>query len=310
MSRLWDGFGDRVEARGLAVRAGRNPKVVAGAGLLGVFVLAAFAHPVLQATAWADQPGLYLPLTGYDPDINHPSGPTPNHWLGTDALGRDVLSLLTFALRSSLLVALTAAVVIGVLSLVSGSVAAYFRGWVDTALSHAAEALSLFPPAIALIIVGLGRPDFGPVIIALIYGVLYGLGPAATVVRSRALTIMAKPFVEAARVAGGGPGRIIRSHLLPDLLPFAAVQTMSGVTGALIAQALVEFLSPAGGKVGLGSLVYLGLTFRGLVSLQVPWTQLLAGALSISLLAGSFYMMSVGLRETADPRLGYRPGQA
>ena len=299
-----------IDAGGLARRVRHNPKVVAGTLLLGFFMLATIAHPILHATLWSDLPSIYLPLVGYDPAISHPSGATPAHLLGTDALGRDVLSLLTYALRSSLLVALTVALVVGVLCLLSGSLSAYYRGRVDTFLSYFGEALSLFPPAIALIIVGLGRPDFGPVTIALIYGVLFGLGPAATVVRSRALTVMAKPFIEASQVAGAGPRRIILSHLLPDLFPFAAVQTMAAVTGALIAQALVEFLSPAGGKVGLGSLVYLGLTFRGLVSLEVPWTQLLAGALSISLLAGSFYMMSVGLRESADPRLSHRYGQA
>lgn len=294
---------NRVSSADLAAgRIRRNPKVVAGLALMVFFILAATAHPILQATVWADEQGLYRPLVGYDPAIDHPSGTSPDHLLGTDALGRDVLSLLTFALRSSLLVALIVAMTVGVLSILFGSLAAYYRGWVDNVVSHLGDAITLFPPPIALIIIGLGRPDFGPVLIAAIYGVLYGLGPATTVVRSRGLTVMAKPFIEAARVAGSGPRRIIGSHLIPDLLPFAAVQMMAGVTAALIAQALVEFLSPAGGKIGLGSLVYLGLTYRGLVSLEVPWTQLLAGALSISFLAGSFYMISVGLREATDPK--------
>jgi len=291
--------------RPLRGRALANPKVVFGCVLLGLIVLATAAHPLLLRTVWSGQPAVYHPITGFDPALSHPAGPSVSHPFGTDALGRDVLSLLLFALRSSLLVALVAAPTIAVLALLSGSLAAYYRGAVDSVLSHFGEALSLFPPAVALIIVGLGRPDFGPMTIALIYGVLFGLGPAATVVRSRALVVMTKPFVDAATVAGGGARRIIGAHLVPDLLPLTASQTMSGVTGALIAQALVEFLSAAGGKLGLGSLVYLGLVYRGLVTGAVPWTQLLAGALTISFLTASFYMISVGLRESSDPRVKY-----
>ena len=78
---------------------------------------------------------------------------------------------------------------------------------------------------------------------------------------------------------------------------------MAGVTGALITQGFVEFLGAAETRIGLGSLVYLGLSYRGLVTQGVAWSQLLAGALSISLLAASFYLMSVGLRESIDAKL-------
>jgi peptide/nickel transport system permease protein len=284
-------------------RVVRNPKVLAGLAILAAFCLLAVAHPVLQATVWSTQPSVYRPEAGHDPAIAHPSGPAMAHPLGTDALGRDVLSLLTFSLAPTLLVALVVAVTVGVCSLLAGSAAAYFRGKVDGVLSNLAYGLMLLPPPLILLVVGVGRPDFGPPELGLIYGLLFGLGASMIVVRSRALTVMAKPFVDAAQVAGGRPHWIIGTHLIPHLLPYSAVQMMAGVTGALITQGFVEFLGAAETRIGLGSLVYLGLSYRGLVTQGVAWTQLLAGALSISLLAASFYLMSVGLRESIDTKI-------
>lgn len=285
----------------LVSRLRRNVKMRTGLALLFLFCLLAVSHPVLRATVWGDEPAVYHPETGYDIGT-HPSAPSARHLLGTDALGRDVLSLLTFALAPTLMVVLTAAAVIGLLSTTSGAVAAFFRGKTDGLLSRIADALVLLPPPIALLVVALDRPDFGPVDMGLLYGFLFGLGPAAVVVRSRALAVMGKPFVEAARASGGGAGWIIRTHLVPHLLPYAAVQMMAGVTGAVITAGFLELLGAARTRIGLGSLVYLGLTYQGVVSSRVAWSQLLAGALSISLLASAFYLLSVGLREAIDPR--------
>ncbi|MGH8875065.1 MAG: ABC transporter permease subunit [Acidimicrobiia bacterium] len=149
----------------------------------------------------------------------------------------------------------------------------------------------------------MGRSDFGPVELGLLYGLLYGFWSAALVVRSRALSVMQKPFVEAARAAGGSPPWIITTHLVPHLLPYVAVQVMAGVTGALITQGFIEFHGAAETRIGLGSLVYLGLTYQAVLTTSVAWTTLMAGAISISLMAASFYLMSVGLREAIDPKL-------
>lgn len=289
-----------------------NPKVVVGVVILLLFGLAVAAHPVLQATVWEYQSNLYSPLSGFDRTIVHPSGPSGTHWLGTDSRGRDVVSLFTYAVGPTLVVAVTAGVAIAVVSLLAGSAAAYRRGWVDGFVSHLSDAMVLLPALLAVFILGVARPDdeFGALEVGLGFGVVYGLGPATATVRAAALTVMSKPFVEAARVAGGGGWWMVTRHILPHLVPHAAVQTMIGVTGAVIAEAFLSFRSAVGDTVGLGAMVYDGLTWQELMSgiAATPWWVMGTGTVGITLLAAAFYLLGVGLREAFDPkahRLGY-----
>ena len=284
-----------------------NPKMVAGAVLLAAFILLALAHPILRATVWASQPGVYHPVVGHDPTISHPSSPGPGHLLGTDPLGRDVFSLLSWGLRPSLTVAASVALVAGVLALLSGAASAYFKGRVDGVMSHLADALLLLPPPLLFLVVGRGRPETGPLALGVLYGLVFGLGPAAIVIRSRALVVMEKPFIEVARASGGGARWITIRHLVPHLLPYAAVQVLAGVTGALITQGFLEVIGAIDQtRIGLGSLVYLGLIYREALLTDVPWSTLLTGGLTISLLAASFFLMSRGI---ADILEFSRPGR-
>ena len=155
----------------------------------------------------------------------------------------------------------------------------------------------------ALFIIGVSAPDLQPPILGALYGLLFGLSTAALVLRSQALVVMAKPFMEAARTAGGSGWWIIRVHLLPHLLPMTAVQMMAAVTGAVITFGFLEFTGAGGDWFGYGSLIYSGLPLPGLVPRDYAWNALLAGGLGITLLCGAFYLISVGLREAVDPEL-------
>jgi peptide/nickel transport system permease protein len=295
--------------RAVARELARDGPFMAGVVLLAGFLLLALAHPVLMTTTWAGEHAVYHPVSGHDPAMGHPAPPQPRHLLGTDALGRDVLSMLTFATRGTLVVGLTTAVVVGLLSLLVGTVSAYWRGPVDIALSHLSDGMLLLPAPIAMIAVGLARPGLlSPLWFGLAYGLLTGLGAAAIVVRSHGLVVMAKPFIDAARVAGGGAWHIMRAHLVPHLLPLAAIQTMLAVTGAIVVSGFVEFMSPGrADRVGYGSLVYSGLTYQEIVAGGTAWAVLLAGALAISLLCAAFYLLSVGLRRRVDPTTAREP---
>jgi peptide/nickel transport system permease protein len=284
----------------------RNPKIVTGVAILGLFVLVIVANPLLWATVWDGQERLYDPVIGFDHMIIHPSAPSGAHWLGTDSLGRDVTSMFTLAARSSVTVAVAAALVSGVVSLCLGSLAAYHRKWVDAVVTHTSDAMVLLPALLAVWVVGLGRPDasFGALQVGAVFGLVYGLGPATAAVRAAGLVVMARPFVEAARLVGAGGYWTMSRHLWPHLVPHAAVQAMIGVTGAIVAEAFLNFRSAVGGGIGFGYLVYEGLTWQEMLAglRDIPWWVLLTGTLGITMLAAAFYLIGIGLREVFDPR--------
>jgi peptide/nickel transport system permease protein len=139
------------------------------------------------------------------------------------------------------------------------------------------------------------------------YGVLYGLiagvSYVAIVMRSQALTIMAKPFIAASWVAGAGPGRIVFTHLVPHMLPLAAVQMMLTVVGAVISYGFIAFIGVTRMTLNWGSMIYEAFTFSMSMLGKTPWIQLLAPAVALSLFAAAFYFVSRGLHEVAEPRL-------
>ena len=283
----------------------RNPSAIAGIALLAAFVALALAHPVAMSTVWADDQMVYRPVAGHDLTIaQHPSPPSLRHLLGTDSLGRDVLSMLMVALRPTLVTALTTAAIIGVLSIVAASAAAYFRRWVDTSISLLADALVLLPAPVVIILVAIALPPdvFGPLETGILYGLLAGLSTATIVLRSQALAVMGKPFIDASRIAGGSPWHMIRHHLVPHLLPLAFVQMMVGVVGVIVATAFAQYLTNPKDVLGLGTMLYAGLTFQGFLTTTVAWNLLLSAALSITGLCAGFYLLGRGIRQLTDPR--------
>ena len=284
-----------------------NPKIMAGIGILAFFVLMTVAHPILNATLWSGQQNVYDPQFGFDSSIAHPSAPSARHWLGTSSLGRDVFSMFAHATRPTLIVALSAGLSIAVISLALGSVAAYRRGWVDGVVSHVSDAMVLLPAMLAVFVLGIGRSnqEFGALQVGLSFGILYGLGPATATMRAAAMTVVARPFMDAARVSGGGGFWIVSRHILPHMYAHGAVQAMIGATGAVIADAFLNFRSAVGEDVGFGMMVYDGITWSSLLAgiADTPWWIMLAGAGGITLLAAAFYLLGVGLREALDPRL-------
>ena len=283
-----------------------HPKVLAGLGILAFFALLTVAQPLLEATVWEGRDRVYDPQFGFDTTIAHPSAPSATHWLGTSSLGRDVFSMLAHATRPTLVVALAAGASIALVSLLLGSIAAHRKGWVDGFVSHLSDAMVLLPAMVAVFVLGISRPDseFGALHVGLSFGVLYGLGPAVATVRAAAMTVVAKPFIEAARVAGGGGPWIVTRHVLPHLYSHAAIQAMIGATGAVIADAFLSFRSAVGEDFGFGQMVYDGIVWASLMAgvAPVPWWIMLAGAGGITLLAAAFYLLGVGLREALDPR--------
>ena len=278
-----------------------NRLAVAGVALIVLFGLMAMSHPILMKYFWAGS--VYNPLTGFDPEVVHPAGPSAAHLLGTDNLGRDVLSMLLASSGSTWLLAMTAAISTAVVAMFIGAIGGYYRGWVDLTLSHVSDAFLLLPAPLFLLILGTGNLiDLGPVKFGLIYGMITGLGAGAIVLRSQALKVMAQPFVDATRVAGGRGRHVILRHLLPHLFPLAALYMMLAVVGAVVADGFAAFLGQTRSLVNWGTMVYYGIEFGANFGSQIPWNALIVPAVALSLFAAAFYLVSVGLREVADPR--------
>lgn len=280
----------------------RNRLAVVGVSIIGLFGLVAAAYPFLIGTVLPS--GVYHPVTGYDPDLIHPSAPGSGHWLGTDSLGRDVLSQLLEGAGPTWVLAVVAALTTAVVSVIVGALGAVFSGWVDRVLARVSDAFLLLPAPIFMLIIGTSErsQDLGPVAFGLIYGLITGVGAGAIVIRSQALKTLASPFIDAARVAGCRRWRILTRHLLPHLYPLGALYMMLSVVGAIVADGFASFLGQTGTRVNWGTMVYYGIAFPNPVTGEPVWNALIPPSLALSLLAAAFYLVSMGLRAVADPR--------
>ncbi|MBN1180495.1 MAG: ABC transporter permease [Anaerolineae bacterium] len=272
-----------------------------GLVLLLLFGLLAISHPILRATVWKQS--AFDPVTGYDMEVMHPAMPSARHLLGTDALGRDVLSMLLAAARPTFAVGIAAALTTAVIGTALGVLSAYYGGLVDLLLMHVADAFILLPAPLFMVIVGMRFGDLSPAALGVIYGIIAGAGGTAIVIRSHALTVVSKPFVEAARIAGGGSRHVMWHHVLPHMLPLAALYMMLSVTGAVVADAFISFFGFSRNYLNWGTIVYSSFTYSSYISSGVEWHVLIPPSLALSVFSAAFYFVAQGLHRVADPRL-------
>lgn len=184
--------------------------------------------------------------------------PGPEHWLGTDHLGRDLLSRLLDGGRFSMLMAAAATVLTAVLGTAVGVASARRRGWLDEFLTRSNDVLLALPEmVVALFIVAAMGTGFGPLLIAL---TVTGWTPFARLARTLAYDVSARGFVEAARVVGCPPSFIVFRHILPHL------------AAPMLGQATLRFGQLL---ISVGALSYLGL---GVQPPQSDWGSMLAAA--------------------------------
>ena len=281
-----------------------NKLAVMGLFLIIFFTLMAFVYPVLLKTSWPKS--IYDPVVGFDPMVfPNPAPPQRGHWLGTDGMGRDVLSMLLAATTPTLLVALTSALTAAAVGTLMGAVSAYYQGTlVDTVFRYLSDMLLIMPAPIVMVILGARfHEEITPLYFGLLFGLFAGGSYVAIVMRSQALTIMTKPFISASWVAGANARRIIFTHMVPHMLPLAAVQMMLTVIGAVIAYGFIAFVGITRAGLSWGSMIYQAFTFSIDMLGKTPWLQMLSPAIALSLFAASFYFVSRGLHEIAEPRL-------
>ena len=231
-----------------------------------------------------------------------PAPPSSRHWLGTDPFGRDVFSMLLAGAWPTFLVGLSAAVVSAVLGIVMSAASAVFAGRTDHVLSRFSDVLLLLPAPLAMIIFGAGGAsgtgELGPLQFGALFGVLAGASTSAIVLRSHALATMKRPFMDAARVSGARGWYLGSRHLVPHLIPLAAVTMVTSVVGAVVAHGFASWLAYSDSLTNWGAMMFTSISFSDIAG-EFSWNTLIAGAVAISVFCAGFYLVSLGLKDVA-----------
>lgn len=213
---------------------------VAIVGLIGIvfFLFVAIFAPVLAPQDPYDQTQLDF-MDGLLPPMST-LGNGATSWMGTDALGRDILSAVMYGLRISLFVAFVAVLVGSTIGVFLGLLAAMKRGWTETVIMRAVDLKISFPGILlALMLLAIFGTGVDKVIYALIIG---AWASKARLVRSVALSEMKKEYIDAARLAGLSDFRILTRFLLPNSISPVLVVLPMSISGAIGAEATLSFL--------------------------------------------------------------------
>ncbi|HET7265674.1 MAG TPA: ABC transporter permease [bacterium] len=276
---------------GFAARGGRlverHRLAALGGGICAAAFLAALLGPALDRVS---------------PEAVHVSvmlQPPSTAWpLGTDDLGRDILSRLLAGGRISLGVGLAATALAACGGVSAGLVSGYWGRWVDTALMRLADLLFAFPAMVlAVAIVGVLGPNLANATLAI---AVVAMPRFARLVRGQVRVLREMEFIEAATATGATGIRIMRRHLLPNLLGLVTIEATLTVSFAILTEASLSFLGLGAQPptASLGSMLRYGYPFLD----QAPWIALAPGmAIMITILG--LNLLGDGARDALDPRL-------
>ncbi|MDI6830315.1 MAG: ABC transporter permease [Actinomycetota bacterium] len=272
-------------------RLRHNKMAMVGLAIIILLVLVAIFAPLLAPYDPNDQMEIRTPGGVKQP-------PTWKHWLGTDGLGRDILSRLIYGSRVSVEVGIVAVLISLVIGLFFGALAGYFGGWGDSVIMRTADIFFAFPTVLgAIAIMTVLGPGLINVFIAI--GVL-GWATIARIFRGSILSVKENEYVEAARAMGASNTRIIWKHIMPNAIQPIIVYATMGVGGAILAEAWLAFLG-LGQQLPTPSWGNMLAEYLPFYTTD-PWMMFIPGiAIVVSVLA--FILLGDGLRDALDPRL-------
>ncbi len=280
-----------------------NPIGLIGLGIIVFFGLLALLHPILMHTVWS--PNIYDPVSGFDMQVPmSPSPPSPRHLLGTDPLGRDVLSQLMYSTRYEFGLGILSALITVIIATTVGAFSAYYGGIIDMFFMRLAD-LVIMVPLIPILIVLAAFNPVGMIELGIVIGLLSGFGGTTIVIKSQGLAVKVKPYIEAARIAGGGDFHIIFSHMVPNLMPLSLLYMMFVVTSAIFSEAVLSFFGLTQIKMSWGLMINTTQVFGYLLRFDT-WYLLIPASLAITLLCAAFYFVGRALDEVVNPRLRRR----
>ena len=277
-------------APGFWQRARRHPGFVIG-GVLTLLLL-----------AMAAQSYLWTPYSVFDVVMDDKLlPPSAQHWLGTDAYGRDVVSLLLVGARASILVGVIAVGIGLVIGTALGLLASAKRGWVEETIMRVSDFGFAFPAILSAIML---TAVYGPGIVNAIIAIgIYNIPTFARITRAAANSVWNRDYVLAARASGKGPWAITWQHVLPNVLPVLIVQATIRFAIAILAEAALSYLGlgtqppqPSWGRM---------LAEAQTLMFQAPLLAVWPGvAIALSVLG--LNLLGDGLRDLLDPRLQRR----
>jgi peptide/nickel transport system permease protein len=231
------------------------------------------------------------------------TGPSWEHWLGTDAFGRDVFSRIIYGARTALAIGVLSSALGSGIGAVIGVASAYFGGMIDNAIQRLMDILLAFPIIVlALAVVAvLGKWPVLGLDLNLIIAIAIPMIPkVARVVRSSALTIRELPYVDAARAAGYSHTRIIFRHITPNVVAPFLIMFTAFIAQAILLEASLSFLGLGVTEPTAAWGLMLSGTSASFYS-QAPWMILFPG-IAISLAVFAFNLFGDALRDYLDPR--------
>lgn len=317
-----------------------------GLTLILLFAVMAIIHPILMSTIWDPRVydpvnGYDAVVTEYtvvegeptDPTseigltearlrlnptidagetISIPTQPAPPsmegeypHLLGTDSRGRDILSQLLYSTRAAFFLGAVAAITTVLIATTVGAVAAYFGGWIDGSLMRFADLILLMPLLPVLILLS-AMLEITMVTLGVMIGILSGFGGVAIVLKSQALAVKVKSYIDAAKVAGGSDWHVIFRHIVPNVLPLSFLFMMFGVAEAIAIEATLSFFGLLNVPMTWGIMINNAQTNGYLLSGTSYWWLLFPAGLAVSFLTFAFFLVGRGMDEVINPRLRAR----
>lgn len=263
-----------------------NKAALVGLGIVAFFALLAVAAPILpiadpNATDW----------------LAVRKAPSAVHWLGTDEIGRDLLSRMIWGARASLMAGVFSVAIAVFLGVPFGLLSGYFGGWVDMVISRITEALLAMPFLITAIALA---AFLGPSLTNAMIAIGFSAMPIfVRLTRGQTLSVKTEDYVEGARSIGLRHSSILLRYILPNVFSPIIVQATLTIAAAIIAEASLSFLGlgqqpPA---PSWGSMLNVAKNFLS----QAPWMAIWPGS-AIFLVVMGFNLLGDGLRDALDPR--------
>jgi peptide/nickel transport system permease protein len=225
-------------------------------------------------------------------------GAEPGYWLGTDSLGRDVLSRILYGTRLALVVALVAGTLTCLIGAALGLVAGYYRGWPDRIISRFVDIWMAFPPVLfAILLIAVLGPGLISIIIAI---VVIDWTRFARVIRAEAMSQGAMDYVASAQVAGRTRFGTMLTEILPNVLPTIVALLTLEMGIAVIVEAILSFVNLS---ISTDFPTWGGMIAEGRTSVHQAWWVLVFPLITLFLTVLSFSQLGEGLKDRFDPVL-------